>query len=72
LFAIGCVLLFATSYVILSIYSCILFVVRCGKGIYPALLGMCNGCVIRSIIGFDVGGPPFIFGLSTVGLGNVG
>jgi len=66
------VLLFIISYVFLSIIGCVLFVVHHGKGICLAFLGVCNGCVIRSIIGFDVGGPPFTFGLSTIGLGNVG
>ncbi len=65
-------LLSIISYVLLSIVGCVLFVVHHGKGICLALLGVCNGCVIRYTIGFDVGGPPFTFGLFTIGLGNVG
>jgi uncharacterized protein YjeT (DUF2065 family) len=67
LFAAGCVFLSIVSYVFVSITSCVLFVIRHHKGICPAILGMCNGRVVRSAIGFDVGGPP-----STIGFGNVG
>jgi hypothetical protein len=39
---------------------------------YAQLLGICNGCVVRYIIGFDVGGPSSKLGLFAIGLGNVG
>jgi hypothetical protein len=65
-------LLSTTNYVFLSITSCVFFVVHHGKGICLAPLGVCNGCVVRSAIGFNVGGPPFTFKLFAVGLGNVG
>jgi hypothetical protein len=66
------VLPFAASCVLLSTVGCVLFVVDCGKEIWPTLLGVCNGCVVRYVIGFDVGGPPSTFGLFVVGLGNLG
>jgi hypothetical protein len=50
----------------------VFFIMCHGKGICPTLLGICNGCVVRYIIGFDVGGPSFKFGLFTIGLGNLG
>jgi len=46
--------------------------VCCGKGICPTLLGICNGCVVHYIIGFDVSGPSSKLGLFVIGLGNVG
>jgi hypothetical protein len=54
------VFLSTTSYVLLFITGCVFFVVRHGKGICLALLGVCNGCVVCFAIGFDVGGdaPP--------------
>jgi hypothetical protein len=73
------VLQFVTSFglpstydrVFLSIVNYVFFIMCRGKGICPTLLGICNGCVVRYIIGFDVGGPPFKFGLFTIGLGNL-
>jgi len=49
--------MFANS-LLLFIASCVHFVVHCGKGICWTLLGVCNGCVVCYVIGFDVGGPP--------------
>jgi hypothetical protein len=43
-----------------------------GKGICPTLLGICNGCVVRYTIGFDVGGHSSKLGLFAIGFGNVG
>jgi hypothetical protein len=43
-----------------------------GKGIFPTFLGICNDCVVRYTIGFDVGSFSSKFGSSTIGLGNVG
>ncbi len=57
---------------LLFVASCVFFVVRCDKGICLVLFGMCNGCVVHIVIGFDVGGFPFTFGLFVVRLGNVG
>ncbi len=66
-------MLLSTSNCVFSFaVSCVLFVVRCDKGICLALLGVCNSCVVHFVIGFDVGGSPSIFGLSAIGLGNVG
>jgi hypothetical protein len=66
------VLLSIASYVFLSIFDCVFFVVHHGKGICPAFFRMCNGCVVHSTIGFHVGGPLSTFGLFVVGFGNVG
>jgi hypothetical protein len=43
-----------------------------GEEICPTFLGICNGCIVRYTIGFYVSGLSFKFGLSTIGLGNVG
>jgi len=57
--------------VLLFVASCVFFVVHCGKGICPILLGECNGCIVHSAIGFDVGGSFFTFGVFAIGLGNL-
>ncbi len=38
----------------------------------PSFFEVCNGCVVNYAIGFDACGPLITFGLSTIGLGNVG
>ncbi len=43
-----------------------------GEEICPTFLGICNGCIVHYTIGFYVSGLSFKFGLSTIGLGNVG
>ncbi len=71
-FATCYVLQFTASCVFLFIDNCIFFVVHRGKGICPSFLKVCNGCVVHFVIGFDAHGPFFTFGLSIIGLGNVG
>jgi hypothetical protein len=66
------VLSFATSCVLLTTTGCVFFVVHRGKGICRTLLGVCNGCVVCYVIGFDASGSPSTFGLFVVGLGNLG
>lgn len=62
----------ATRCVLLFAIGCVLFDMHYGKGICLFFLGMCNGCVVHSTIGFDVGGFHFTFGLFVVSIGNVG
>jgi hypothetical protein len=56
----------------LFVASCVFFVVHCGKGTCPTLLGVCSGCVVCSAIGFDASGIFFTFGLFVVGVGILG